>query len=149
MTIPKDLIRSEAETWAGVTVGPHRFNGIEFLLGKAEIGHLHGSSLLDIAFSKPVRDVLVREGIAQPHHVAPETGWISFYLRQPADVDTALWLLRVSYLRHALLLSRKGQPIADLDLPDAVRKLALPHTLLIIFRDLMARSITKGSQDGE
>ena len=36
-------------------------------------------------------------GRAQPHHILPETGWISFYIRQPEDVDKAIALLQESY----------------------------------------------------
>src|SRR5205085_2473077 len=93
-------IQSEVESWAGITSGPHQFGAIEFLLNGAEIGHLHGDHLLDVAFSKPVRNALIAEGRAEPHHIMPESGWVSFRLRQPQDADQALWLLRLSYLRH-------------------------------------------------
>lgn len=33
---------------------------------------------------------------AQPHHILPETGWVSFYLRQD-DVEQAIALLHESY----------------------------------------------------
>jgi hypothetical protein len=83
--------------WEGVTHHPHRFGGIEFLLGKREIGHIHGDYLVDIPFPKKVRDELVAARQAQPHHVLPESGWISYYLRTQADIDHAIDLLRRSY----------------------------------------------------
>lgn len=34
---------TEAVTaWANVTVQPHRFGGVEYVIGKREIGHIHG-----------------------------------------------------------------------------------------------------------
>ena len=60
-------------------------------------GHIHGDSLVDITFPKKVRDEFVAAGRAQPHHILPETGWISFYIRQPEDVDKAIALLQESY----------------------------------------------------
>jgi hypothetical protein len=36
--------------WDGVTVHPHRFGGVEFRLGKVELGHLHGDGLADLPF---------------------------------------------------------------------------------------------------
>lgn len=36
-------------------------------------------------------------GRAQPHHILPETGWISFYLQQETDVENVIALLRESY----------------------------------------------------
>jgi hypothetical protein len=89
---------SEAVTaWPGVTSQPHRFGGVEYVLGRREIGHIHGDHLVDIPFPKKVRNEIVAVGRAQPHHVLPETGWVSFYLRQEADVEQAIALLRESY----------------------------------------------------
>ena len=83
--------------WPGVSVQPHRFGGIEFNLGRREIGHIHGDSLVDIPFPKKVRDEIVAAGRAQPHHLLPESGWVSFYLRQKEDLEQAIDLLRSSY----------------------------------------------------
>jgi predicted DNA-binding protein (MmcQ/YjbR family) len=84
-------------SWPGVTAQPHRFGGVEYGIGKREIGHIHGDHLVDIPFPKRVRDELVAAGRALPHHILPETGWVSFYLRQESDVEQAIALLRESY----------------------------------------------------
>ena len=99
-------ITEAVTSWAGVTVQPHRFLGtvrqdrrgsVEYVIGKREIGHIHGDHLLDIPFPKKVRDAIVAAGRAQPHHVLPESGWISFYVRQEPDVEQAIALLKESY----------------------------------------------------
>ena len=90
-------ITQTVTSWEGVTVAPHRFGGVEYVIGKREVGHIHGDHMVDIPFPKKVRDVLVAEGRAQPHHLLPETGWISFYLRQEEDVEKAIALFRESY----------------------------------------------------
>ena len=90
-------ITQAVTSWAGVTVRPHRFGGVEYVIGKREVGHIHGDYMVDILFPKKVRDVLVAAGRAQPHHLLPETGWISFYLRQEDDVEKAIALFRESY----------------------------------------------------
>lgn len=84
-------------SWNGVSAAQHRFGGVEYRLGTREIGHIHGNHLLDIPFPKKVRDEVIREGLAKPHHILPETGWVSFYLREEADVQKAIGLLRRSY----------------------------------------------------
>ena len=84
-------------TWEGIETHPHRFGGTEFRIGKREIGHIHGDSLVDIPFPKKVRDEIVAAGEAQPHHILPETGWVSFYLREETDVERAIALLKRSY----------------------------------------------------
>jgi hypothetical protein len=90
-------ITEAVTSWSGVTVQPHRFGGVEYVIGKREIGHIHGDQLVDIPFPKKVRDVIVAAGRAQPHHILPETGWISFYIRLEHDVENAITLLRESY----------------------------------------------------
>jgi hypothetical protein len=84
-------------TWEGIESHPHRFGGVEFRIGKREIGHLHGDSLVDIPFPTKIRDEIVVAREAQPHHVLPESGWVSFYLREEQDVQSAIDLLKRSY----------------------------------------------------
>jgi hypothetical protein len=84
-------------TWESMEAHPHRFGGTEFRIGKREIGHIHGDSLVDIPFPKKIRDEIVAAGEAQPHHILPETGWVSFYLKEEGDVEKAIILLNRSY----------------------------------------------------
>ena len=90
-------ITEAVTSWSGVSVQPHRFGGVEYVIGKREIGHIHGDHLVDIPFPKKVHDQIVAAGRAQPHHILPETGWVSFYIRQEHDVENAITLLRESY----------------------------------------------------
>jgi predicted DNA-binding protein (MmcQ/YjbR family) len=90
-------ITKEVIAWSGVTSHPHRFGGVEYVIGKREIGHIHGDQLVDIPFPKKVRDEIVAQGRAEPHHILPETGWVSCYLQQEADVENVIALLHQSY----------------------------------------------------
>jgi len=90
-------ITQTLNSWDGISTALHRFGGVEYRLGTRELGHIHGDHLLDIPFPKKVRDEIVNAGIAQPHHILPETGWVSFYLREEGDVQKAIVLLRRSY----------------------------------------------------
>ena len=90
-------IQLELSKWDGITTGPHRFGGVEFKLGNREIGHIHGDSLVDVPLPKRVRDELVLSGQAEPHHVLPQSGWVSVYLNDSSDVDRAIRILRRSY----------------------------------------------------
>ena len=94
-------IAAEVLSWDGVTEHPHRFGGLEFRLGKRELGHLHGDPprLADLPFKRTVRDMLVETGRAQPHHVLPESGWVSKQIRDEADVAEVIELFRLSYER--------------------------------------------------
>jgi hypothetical protein len=53
-----------------------------------------------------VRDEVVAAGLAEPHHILPDSGWISLFLREPADVERAVALLRRSFE----LAQRKWSP---------------------------------------
>ena len=92
-----ERISSTMSTLPGVVAGPHRFGGTEYRLGRREIGHAHGDQLVDIPFTRAVRDELVSTGQAERHHVHPESGWVSVYLRRQSDVDRAIELLHRSF----------------------------------------------------
>jgi Family of unknown function (DUF5519) len=93
----KEKIDAALQGWSGITSQAHRFGGTEYCLGRREIGHVHGDSLVDIPFPKTVRDELVTGGRAELHHILPDSGWVSIYLMQVSDVDTAIELMRLSF----------------------------------------------------
>ncbi len=108
MSVPnaQKTITQALVAWEGVSTAPHRFGGVEYRLGTRELGHIHGDHLLDIPFPKKVRDEIVNAGLAEPHHILPETGWVSFYLQEEADIQKAIGLLRRSYE----IAARQKQP---------------------------------------
>lgn len=93
----KSKIEQAVMSWTGIEAKPHRFGGTEYVLGKREIGHIHGEWLVDIPFPTRVRDEVIAAGQAEPHHVLPDSGWVSLYLREPKHVDDAIALFRRSY----------------------------------------------------
>ncbi|MGA9406020.1 MAG: luciferase family protein [Bacteroidota bacterium] len=93
----KEKIHQTVTAWEGVASQPHRFGGIEFRFGNRELGHLHGGALLDIPFPRKVRNELVNSGRVAPHHILPESGWVSFYIRQEEDIDEAIGLLSLAF----------------------------------------------------
>jgi hypothetical protein len=105
-------IAAEVLSWEGVTEHEHRFGGREFRLGRRELGHLHGDRLADLPFRKVVRDMLVETGRALPHHVLPESGWVSRPIADEEDVVEVIELFRLAYerakLAESVRLSRGG-----------------------------------------
>jgi hypothetical protein len=93
----QERITKTVTAWEGVSVKPHRFGGVEYAIGKREIGHIHGDHLVDIPFPKKVHDEIVAAGRAGPHHVLPDSSWVSFYLRREGDVEYAIELLQESF----------------------------------------------------
>jgi hypothetical protein len=95
----------------GVTAAPHRFGGTEYKLGKREIGHIHGNYLADIPFPKKVRNEIIEKKEALPHHILPDSGWISVYINNDEDVDKAIKLLLRSYHLAAEQMKIRNQII--------------------------------------
>lgn len=85
--------------WDGVTAQPHRFGGIEFRLGKIELGHLHGDRMADLPLPKALRNELVDAGRARAHHALPGSGWITRPIDDHDDVDDVIALFRLNYDR--------------------------------------------------
>lgn len=90
-------ITETVTNWQGITARPHRFGGVEYVMGRREIGHIHGDYQVDIPFPRRVREALVANGEAERHHILPESGWITFRIRQEEDVTQAIALFRRSY----------------------------------------------------
>jgi hypothetical protein len=107
------LIYDVVSTWPGVLAYPHRFGGTEYRLASREIGHIHGDHLVDIPFPKRVREQVVAAGRAERHHLLPETGWVSFYLREPGDAERAVELLRLSFELALQQKARGRVPTAE------------------------------------
>jgi hypothetical protein len=88
----RELIEREVGSWKGVTVHPHRFGGVEFRVGKRELGHLH-ETWADLPFTSRIREMLVETGRAEPHKFGVR-GWVSRDLD-----DEVIELFRLSYER--------------------------------------------------
>jgi Family of unknown function (DUF5519) len=95
-------LEEEIAAWQNISVHPHRFGGKEFLFESAEVGHMHEGGIVDIPFPRAVRNVLLASGLAEQHHWVPNSGWITFQMRNEEDLSHALWLMRLSYVRYAL-----------------------------------------------
>ena len=108
----RETIQKTVMSWPGVTERPHRFGGIQFSLGERELGHLHGDSMADLPFTRAVRDELIAAGRARPHHVLPDSGWVTYRLSSEADVPGAIALFRLSYER-ALAAQQERADRAD------------------------------------
>src|SRR5579872_7506723 len=93
----QERIIAAVHGWQEVEIRPHRYGGLEFRLGKRALAHIHGNALVDIPFPKAVRNEIVAAGDAEPHHILPNSGWVSVFLRANEDVDRAIGLLERSF----------------------------------------------------
>lgn len=102
----RETVEREVSSWTGVEARPHRFGGVEFRVRGHEVGHLHGSRMADLPFPVRIRKELVAEGKAEPHHLLPRTGWVSYYPRGPEDAPAVVELFRLNY-EHLVERGRK------------------------------------------
>jgi hypothetical protein len=96
-----ELIRETVLSWPGVEAVPHRFGGTEYRYGRKEMGHVHGDRLADLPLPRKLHDEVIAAGKAEPHHVLPETGWVSCWMKSPLDAANVIDLFRVQYERYA------------------------------------------------
>jgi len=98
-----DALVAEVDSWPGVVSSDHRFAGIEFKVGRREIGHVHvgepGRSFADLPFPRAKRNELIAEGRARPHHVLPDSGWLTVPIRTASDVEDVIEIFRENYSR--------------------------------------------------
>lgn len=98
-TTPGERIVGEVTSWPGITTDTGEYGETDFLLHGRSIGHVHGSQMADIPFPRRIRDRLVAEGSTGPHHVYPDSGWTTKYIREEGDADGVIELLRLNYDR--------------------------------------------------
>ena len=84
-------------SWQGVAIETDGA-GLSFMASGATLGHLHWNGRLDLPFGAELGDRLVAEEMASRDPDQPGTGRVVFDVRRSADVDRAVWLLRLAYL---------------------------------------------------
>jgi hypothetical protein len=94
----REAVRAAVASWESVTTADHRFGGLEFRVGRRELGHIHGT-FADLPFPRKVRDVLIAEGRARPHHVLPQSGWVTVPMRTASEIANVIELFRQNYDR--------------------------------------------------
>jgi hypothetical protein len=103
-----DLIQEAVLSWPGVEAVGHRFGGLEYRYGRKEMGHVHGDHLADLPLPRKLRDEVIAAGRAEPHHVLPQTGWVSCWMAGPEDAPRVIELFRLQYDRYAAASGAAG-----------------------------------------
>jgi len=111
-----ERIAREVLRWPGTSSQPHRFGGVEFRYAGHELRHLHGSRRADLPFPVRVREELVSSGRASPHHILPQTGWVTCYIHGEDDLAddfadvVALFRLNYDRIASATAIHGLAQP---------------------------------------
>lgn len=94
-----EVIENELATWPDVTITLHRFGGLQFNYFDKEIGHIHSDGIVNILFSKKIKQVMMRASLVSEHHIFKNSGWIGFYIHSANDVERAIWPLKFAHKR--------------------------------------------------
>jgi hypothetical protein len=99
-------VTEEVRRWPGVELRPHpspttsgETDGIEFRLFGRQIGHVHGDCSVHLPLTRALKEMVVREQLAEPVDFAPTSGWATFSPMTADDAAQAIWLLRLNYVR--------------------------------------------------
>jgi hypothetical protein len=99
-------IADEVTSWPGVETAPGRFGALSFVVGRREIGHLHGDRVAHFAFTRGLRAELMAAGRVGPHPV-DSPGLAARAIAGDADVRDVIALMRLNYER---LQARAPEP---------------------------------------
>jgi hypothetical protein len=83
--------------WPGVAIAPD-CSGVCLVLRGVVLGHIRWNGRIDLPFGPEVGDRLVAEEMASRDPDQAGTNQVVFDVRTVADVDRAVWLLRLAYL---------------------------------------------------
>ena len=75
------------------------------------MGHVHGDRLADLPMPRRLHDDLIAAGRARPHHVLPDTGWISVFIDGPDDAGNVVELFRLQYDRYVKMGSAQVERV--------------------------------------
>ena len=103
-------LTDEIAGWEGVTLEEGRFGSTRFMVGRRELGHLHGDSLLDMPLPPAMKAELIARGEARQHRwTPPESGWVSVDLDgTDAARERAVALLRERYEHARAVAAQRG-----------------------------------------
>ena len=99
-------VMEEVHRWPGVEMRPHcasttdaEPDGVEFRLFGRQFGHIHADCGVHLSLTKALRASVIRERLAEPLPVAPNSSWAMFRPITVSDTEHAIWLLRLNYVR--------------------------------------------------
>jgi len=104
-----EQITAQVTSWPGVEgAGPGKRGEFAFMLGRRELGHLHGDRVMHTGFPKAVWHELHDQGRIDYHPVFPgRPGYAARRIETQDDVHDVIALLRLNYDRA---ISHHGLP---------------------------------------
>jgi hypothetical protein len=74
-------------------------DGIEFRLYGRQLGHVHHDCAVHLSLTRALKQMVIEQGLALPLVQAGSPSWVAFVPEIADDVQRAIWLLRLNYVR--------------------------------------------------
>lgn len=92
-------IKREVGSWPDVKKMRHPLGGTQFNWRGIELGHIHSNGVADLRLSPSEQSDVLSKHLAQRHHTAPKSTWVSYFIERK-DQDTAvISLFRIPFQR--------------------------------------------------
>jgi hypothetical protein len=62
-----------------------------------ECSQTHHSRLADLPFTMDFRNKLVESGRVSAHHILPQSGWVSYWIKGEEDIPNVIELFKMRY----------------------------------------------------
>ena len=101
-------ITDEVTSWPGLTTAEGDWGAFQFVVGRHELGHLHGDSSAHFVFPKEIWSELYEQGRVTDHPMFPgKAGIRARRIETEDDVHDVIAMLRLNYDR---VVEKHGVP---------------------------------------
>lgn len=92
-------IKRAVGSWPEVKTGRHPLGGTQFNWRGIELGHVHSNGVADVRLTATEQAEVLSKGLAQRHHVAPKSTWVSFFIVRADQEAAVMSLFHIPYRR--------------------------------------------------
>ena len=86
-------------SWPNVSMSRHRLGGRQFDCRGIELGHVHSNGIVDLRLTASEQGEVLANGLAQRHHIAPSSTWVTFLIEKRYHAQTAASLFAIPFNR--------------------------------------------------
>ena len=107
MSAYPQMVSLAIQQWKNIISASHwdlydnsKVDGVDFYVGKNELGHIHLDGSVHLATTYELRIPLIENNLAQKFSYGGEyEGWVQFKISTEYDAKQAIWLFQLNYER--------------------------------------------------